>query len=193
MQSCCCHTWHSRHDNLWLPEDLWLAHCKLFKWVSRKHFTAYEQSKVLCVAPCRRVQQSSVESHIWHWHSVSCLVSVISSLLDTLLAACSSPLSVSTCHVSHLTTSHLQLCLAVLGVLGDANLQQNFPSKVKTTQKKSFFDKSLLLLQFPYFEFFLPQRRSFIFQRAKSPKISSHPNMNLNRQFDGYPDWQKDS
>ena len=58
--------------------------------------------------------------------------------------------------------------------------------------QKSFLDRSLQLLQLPPWNFLFPQRRTFVPQIAKSPrKISSHPNKNLNRQFDGYFYWRK--
>ena len=89
--------------------------------------------------------------------------------------------------------SHLwfpfQLCLTSLSTLGVLSEPQiYFPSLLKSPQRKS-----LLMPQFPYFNFLLPERRSFLPKKVKSAKKTpSHPNINLNRQLDGSPDWQKD-
>ena len=67
---------------------------------------------------------------------------------------------------------YFQLCLVTMSLVSDAATQ------------KSFFDRSLQLLQLPYWNFLFPQRRTFVPQIAKLPrKISNYPNKNLNRQY----------
>ena len=122
---------------------------------------------------------------------VTLTLTVISSLLDTLLTpSCSSPSPSVTINPSvAISWFPFQLCLTSLSSLGVLSEPQiYFPSLLKSPQRKS-----LLMPQFPYFNFLLPERRSFLPKKVKSAKKTpSHPNINLNRQLDGSPDWQKD-
>ena len=63
---------------------------------------------------------------------------------------------------------YFQLCLVTMSLVSDAAMQ------------KSFFDRSLQLLQLPYWKLLFSQRRTVLPQIAESPR--KIPNINLNRQ-----------